>query len=484
MEKQKDKKIDHGLYTRINRYDKTEYIGKLRPSGGAPSERNLTKKDKADNISKARVALQKWREFLESHSDIHHEIDAKSARGMKLDDFFNNYFLPEQSNLMQKEYSKIYRSHLKNKFGYRIMQTILKTEVQEHLLNIIEKGRQVRIKEPGNRRKYIKKAVPEYLYETKDKDGNIIKKIRDWDYVYKRKAFADRTIIYITQVVGITWGLAISKGVVITDIGQNILKLKDEKGEDVKLRAKQKNITHIVNIDLLLAIREIYKTTIEVEKNIKFQIAMLFGIFTGRREIEILSLRWEDVDLVENFIMPRVQTVKENYHTKYYIPKVIQDHLKTLKKTYPSDIYIFQSDKKSLIKKGKIQPYGATALIEHFKIIVNKVYGELRIKNGNELTFHDLRHFQASILAGYVEDRIIDRILEHRTGKIIDNYSNYEIKKIQIALEAYEKCVLGNGDCASIQSKDTDIALRIKEKELQLRELELLIEAKKLGIDI
>jgi hypothetical protein len=32
-------------------------------------------------------------------------------------------------------------------------------------------------------------------------------------------------------------------------------------------------------------------------------------------------------------------------------------------------------------------------------------------------------------MAGYTSDRIIDRILEHHSNKIIDNYSNFEIKK-------------------------------------------------------
>ena len=127
------------------------------------------------------------------------------------------------------------------------MVSIGKKEIQDHIINIINTGRKIRVTEKGVRRKYLKKKVPEYIFEQKDKDGNITKSVRDWDYVYTTKSYSDRTIIYISQVVGVIWDMAISKGVVTHDITHNFLKLKDSNNEDIKLKPKKINITHIIN---------------------------------------------------------------------------------------------------------------------------------------------------------------------------------------------------------------------------------------------
>jgi integrase len=475
-----DIKIESGLYTRINRYGNLEYIAKFRPPGSTPKERNLTKKDKADNKSKAREAFRRWRDSFDIYASAHSSIDSKDAKSMQLDDLFFNHFLTEQKSTMQKEYSKIYRSHLQDKFGKRIMQSITKEEMREHISDIIKRGRQIRLKEPGSRRKFLKKEVPEYLYESKDRDGNIVKKVRTWDYVYERKAYSDRTIIYIAQVVGIIWDFAIEHKITTHDIGHKLLRLKNEKGDDIKLKAKKRDITYIINIDLLQAIRLIYQTTLKLETDLKFQTMILFGIFAIRREDEILNLRWSDIDLTYNRVIPQPKTVKLGYNAKYYIPATLQQALKRLREKYPEDTYLFQSE----YQKEHIKPYHATALIDHFNRVIFSIKEELRLKK-DKLNFHDLRHFFASIMAGYTSDRIIDRILEHHSNKIIDNYSNFEIKKIQTVLDTYEQCVLGDDDCLSKKSDTaSEKSLVLKEKELELKRLELLIEAKKLGIEI
>ena len=183
-------------------------------------------------------------------------------------------------------------------------------------------------------------------------------------------------------------------------------------------------------------------------------------------------------------VIPQPETVKLGYATKYYIPRILQKALTELRKKYPDDTYLFQSEHHSIVKKEAVQPYNATALIDHFDRIIFSIKDLLRLKK-EKLHFHDLRHFLASIMAGYANDRILDRILEHRKNNIIDNYSNFEIKKIKTVLDTYEKCVLGDDECLS-QNGDgiSEKSLEIKEKELELKRLELLIEAKKLGIEV
>ena len=185
----------------------------------------------------------------------------------------------------------------------------------------------------------------------------------------------------------------------------------------------------------------------------------------------------------ETFKIPP-KTVKLGYATKYYIPQILQQALKELRKKHPDNTYLFQSEHHSIVKKETVQPYNATALIDHFDRIIFSIKDKLRLKE-NKLHFHDLRHFLASIMAGYTNDRILDSILEHHKNNIIDNYSNFEIKKIKAVLDTYEKCVLGDDECLS-QNGDSisEKSLAVKEKELELKRLELLIEAKKLGIEI
>lgn len=165
-------------------------------------------------------------------------------------------------------------------------------------------------------------------------------------------------------------------------------------------------------------------------------LAVLVDLYTGLRIGELCSLKWNDIDFINNTIsvtktVQRVKCNEENCYNKTKLiitpPKTehsirtipIPNFLVTILKEYRSekDIYIFTNTNK---------PKDPRALEKHFKNLLLKC--EIR-----ELVFHSLRHTYAtrSREAG-VDIKILSELLGHSTYKItLDIYvhTSLEFKK-------------------------------------------------------
>jgi integrase len=155
--------------------------------------------------------------------------------------------------------------------------------------------------------------------------------------------------------------------------------------------------------------------------------AVIIALSTGARKMEVLSLKWDNVDLQNGRAV--LQETKNGERRS--IPLVVEA-LKVLKELYnqrKSDIWVFPS-------LDKTKPFDITRSWRN-------ALKEAKIEN---FRFHDLRHTTASYLAmnGASMGEIAD-ILGHKTLQMVKRYSHLSDEHKRGVVESMNKKIFGGG---------------------------------------
>jgi integrase len=155
-----------------------------------------------------------------------------------------------------------------------------------------------------------------------------------------------------------------------------------------------------------------------------YQSLFLFALF-GRRKSEILNLKWENINLVQNYYW--IEKTKNSDNQQYELPSYIKEQL-----------LIIKDDRKGLVYKS---PVTGKALVD----IRNQMNQLKRYTGIDNLTLHYMRNILVSMLAEQkTEAVILSGILGHRNTNIINQYlslnhyksSQEGIRKIDDVIEA------------------------------------------------
>lgn len=190
-----------------------------------------------------------------------------------------------------------------------------------------------------------------------------------------------------------------------------IRKLKEPRGRVRYLNDKER-------IRLLKECKEI--------KNPYLYPVVLIAISTGARKMEILSLKWSEVDLQNGRVI--LEETKNGERRSLSLVKEVLEVIKRLYNKRESEVWLFPS------KKNRDKPFDITrgwkralknAQIENFR-------------------FHDLRHTSASYLAmnGASMGEIAD-ILGHKTLQMVKRYSHLSDAHKKSVIESMNKRIFG-----------------------------------------
>ncbi len=161
-----------------------------------------------------------------------------------------------------------------------------------------------------------------------------------------------------------------------------------------------------------------FNNLIELEKNPLAKSAYILAFYTGCRISELLNVRWEDVDLVNNKIC-----IKNHQHhtTKSMLQRDIPIHpkVKQVIDTLPKN--------NEFILQGH---YNRRRLSGKFKEIVRK-FQEIN----QDMKFHGLRHsFASNLVRRGVSLRIVQELLGHSDISITQIYSHLKRESLNEAI--------------------------------------------------
>ena len=149
-------------------------------------------------------------------------------------------------------------------------------------------------------------------------------------------------------------------------------------------------------------------STLDAWENHRAALVVKFALYTGKRRGEILSLRWEDVDL-ENRLMTFHGTTTKNGKTQ---------SLPINNKAYEVIQAARQLSVCDVVFSSKAGPYTRNGFYS--------IWRRIRKKAGISLRFHDLRHTYASYLAssGKVDIYTLKELLGHSDIKMTQRYAH------------------------------------------------------------
>lgn len=207
--------------------------------------------------------------------------------------------------------------------------------------------------------------------------------------------------------------------------------IKDNPCRKITLpKVERKNYTELLSAveisDLINAI--------ENEKNEIYRIIFLIALYCGLRQGEILGLTVNDINLTENYINVNKQYVayiKDNKSVheiadtkttnsvrKVFMPEIVGNALKkyisNMKTINIKEQYLF-------INKKTNQIYDHNAVYRRFKKM-------LKENNLKEITFHDLRHLQATMLINSGANVVV---VAKRLGDTVETVSNTYLHSIE-----------------------------------------------------
>jgi len=161
---------------------------------------------------------------------------------------------------------------------------------------------------------------------------------------------------------------------------------------------------------------------------------VLIAISTGARKMEILSLKWGDVDLQNGRVI--LEETKNGERRSISLVKDVLEVIKILYSNRESDIWIFPS-------KDKTKSFDITRSWR-------KVLKNAQIEN---FRFHDLRHTSASYLAmnGASMGEIAD-ILGHKTLQMVKRYAHLSDAHKRSVVESMNKRIFGEKNDEKISS--------------------------------
>jgi integrase len=243
-----------------------------------------------------------------------------------------------------------------------------------------------------------------------------LSKIREMDIksiitIMNKKGLAPRTQKSILEVLRPLFKFAVKNKYI-----------KENPISDLSVRVPSQK-KPVVNATELF--NKVFKGIISYYENDPFyQSLFLFALF-GRRKSEILNLKWENINLTQNYYW--IEKTKNSDNQQYEIPSYIKEQLLKL-----------NDDKSGLVYKS---PVTGKALVD-----ISRQMNQLKKHTGIEqLTLHYMRNILVSMLAEQKMEAVtLSGILGHRNTNIINQYlslnhyksSQEGIKKIDNILEA------------------------------------------------
>ena len=130
---------------------------------------------------------------------------------------------------------------------------------------------------------------------------------------------------------------------------------------------------------------------------------VITALGTAMRKGEILNLKWNDIDFIENYIY--IKQTKSNVMRKVPMNSVVRETLKGLKR---EGDFVFQSSKTNT----------------HFRDFFRSFKSACREAKINDLRFHDLRHTSATLMVmGGIDLVTVSQILGHSTIHMTMKYA-------------------------------------------------------------
>ena len=226
----------------------------------------------------------------------------------------------------------------------------------------------------------------------------------------EKKGLAPRTVKQTIEILNPAFKAAIAN---------RLIQYNPIDGIKIKLPKTKKIVS-----DASKRLIEIYKAIIEEFADNPFYQALYLFALQGRRKGEILNLKWEDVNLEQNYYILR--NTKNNEEQKIFLPRRIKELLLEINNTTE---YVFTSGRTN------------TKLVN-----INKVTARLKKRLGDDFTLHYLRNVIVSAMAESGMDAIhLSGALGHNNAHTIDKYLtlNY-LKGSELASKTIDTIVEDN----------------------------------------
>jgi len=164
---------------------------------------------------------------------------------------------------------------------------------------------------------------------------------------------------------------------------------------------------------------EEFSKLIEIETNPLAKSAYIIAFYSGCRISELLNIRWEDVDLINNKLCIR----NHQYHTtKSMLQRDIPIHPKV------KEVIENLPHKNELILQGH---YNRRRLSGKFKEIVRRCKGI-----NQDMKFHGLRHsFASNLVRKGISLFIVQQLLGHSDSSITQIYSHLRNESLNEAIK-------------------------------------------------
>ena len=364
------KKVANGIYETHSHDGKKEYIATFRCNAQRFNKKNLTKLFNATTLSKAKTTLSDVKAEIRKGNNPFEKISYKKDK--KFVDYMNE-IIDSKKGEYQKNIKVFSEKHLKSLHKKRLEDI--------SRLDIIE----------------------------------IISKL-------KEEGYASSYINNVKRYVGFVFNEAMKNDIIQKSPTQFV------KGET----KAQRDVRTLTNNNLQTA-KEFYQAILEI-KNFKYRVYFLMILFTCRRMGELLELKWSDIDLDNNTILSRAEITKTKRIQQWSIPQSLLDELHKLRKQYPKDIFIFQSDFVTNVSNGKMPKPVNKTLIGFEK---KKFLGNIQSLRDKKFHTHDFRHLGSSLLIELdIHPFTIQEVLSHQNKSITGIYSRATKDK---TLEALEK---------------------------------------------
>ncbi|KPJ58649.1 MAG: hypothetical protein AMJ46_13820 [Latescibacteria bacterium DG_63] len=161
------------------------------------------------------------------------------------------------------------------------------------------------------------------------------------------------------------------------------------------------------------------------------------AIHTGMRRSELLSLKWQDVNLRQRTVT--VRNSKNNEQRTIPINSTLLQELKKTPRHIRSDFLFCDSE-------GR--PYGD---------IKKGFRGAVKRAGIEDFRFHDLRHtFASHLMMGGADLRTVQELLGHKGLSMTMRYSHLSHKHLEGAVESLARQLLGTLDEPRVRDKSDD----------------------------
>lgn len=180
-------------------------------------------------------------------------------------------------------------------------------------------------------------------------------------------------------------------------IVNRVLMFSPCEGLKVKIPKSKKIVT-----DASLRLREIHAVIVDEFRDDDYYRALYLFALMGRRKGEILSLKWENVSFVHNYVV--LSDTKNDEVQKMFLPEAIKEALQSF--CDPLDVWVFAS------------PYDKTKPIGNIEKMTARIKKRLPY-----FTLHYLRNVIVSAMAEQGRDAVfMSGALGHLSANTIDKY--------------------------------------------------------------